>query len=60
MSQMAARVAGHAVGGQILVSDEVRRSVGTSDVVEFDLVQATRTHLKGMSGVHQLWCVRWE
>lgn len=57
---MAARVAGHAAGGQILVSDEVRRSVGTSDVVEFDLVQATRTHLKGMSGVHQLWCVRWE
>lgn len=56
---MAARVAGQAAGGQVIVSDDVRRCLGQMADArsEFDLKQGPRTDLKGLSGVHQLWWV---
>jgi class 3 adenylate cyclase len=50
---MAARVAGQARGGQILVSDDVRRALrGVEDVV---LVDVREVELKGLPGPHRLW-----
>jgi len=54
---MAARVAGQADGGEIVVSDDVRFALMTSD--EFELTPADRIELKGLSGSHQLWDVEW-
>lgn len=50
---MAARVAGCARGGQILVSDEVRRSL--RDVDDVVLVDFMEVDLKGLPGPHRLW-----
>lgn len=57
---MAARVAGHAAGGQVVVSDDMRRCLGdvADSESEFDLKPGPRTDLRGLSGVHQLWWVR--
>lgn len=50
---MAARVAAQARGGQILVSDEVRR--GLRDVDDVVLVDFMQVELKGLPGPHRLW-----
>lgn len=50
---MAARVAAHAAGGQILVSDEVRHELREDEDVV--LVDFCETELKGLPGVHRLW-----
>ncbi|WP_310962562.1 adenylate/guanylate cyclase domain-containing protein [Nocardioides terrisoli] len=50
---MAARVAGQAEGGEILVSDELRQALrGNEDIVLVDFREA---ELKGLPGVHRLW-----
>jgi adenylate cyclase len=54
---MAARVAGQADGGEIVVSDDVRAAVIASD--EFELTPVETIELKGLSGSHQLWDVEW-
>lgn len=53
---LAARVAAHADGGQILVTDEVRNAL--ADIEEAVLVTAGEVELKGLTGHHQLWMVR--
>lgn len=53
---MAARVAAHADGGQILVTDDIRAMV--VDIDEIELVRADELELKGLVGRHQLWSVR--
>jgi len=56
---MAARIAAHAVGGQILVSDEVRaRLTDNRDAEDLHLIEAFATELKGLEGTHQLWEVQ--
>lgn len=50
---MAARVAGQARGGQILVSDQVRQ--GLRDVDDVVLVDFMEVELKGLPGPHRLW-----
>lgn len=50
---MAARVAAQADGGEILVSDEIRKAL--SDVEDIVLVDGRDTELKGLPGVHRLW-----
>jgi adenylate cyclase len=53
---MAARVAGQAGGGEIVVSDDVRAALPDD---EFTLTPADKLELKGLSGKHQLWDVEW-
>ncbi|KQY54456.1 MULTISPECIES: adenylate/guanylate cyclase domain-containing protein [unclassified Nocardioides] len=50
---MAARVASHAVGGEILVSDAVHEGL----VADFDFGEPRRVELKGFPGEHDLWPV---
>ena len=50
---MAARVAAQANGGEILVSDEIRKAL--RDVEDIVLVDERETELKGIPGVHRLW-----
>ncbi len=50
---MAARVAAHANGGEILVSDDIRKAL--RDVDDIVLVDERETELKGIPGVHRLW-----
>jgi adenylate cyclase len=50
---MAARVASQARGGEILVSDDVRKAL--RDVEDIVLVEERETELKGIPGVHRLW-----
>lgn len=53
---MAARIAAHAVGGQILVSSDVHsRLADNPDAEDLRLVEAFETELKGLEGTHQLW-----
>jgi adenylate cyclase len=52
---MAARVAGHAEGGEVLVSQSVREAVGESDGIAFD--EWRDVELKGFSGSHRLYVV---
>ena len=52
---MAARVAGQADGGEILVSEVVRDAVIDHDDVEFD--EGRDVELKGFSGSHRLYAV---
>lgn len=55
---MAARIAAHAVGGQVLVSDGVRlRLAENPDATDLHLVEAFETELRGLEGTHQLWDV---
>ena len=52
---MAARVAGQAEGGEVLVSEPVREAVDESDGIEFD--GGRDVELKGFSGTHRLYAV---
>lgn len=52
---MAARVAGEAVGGQILVSEPVRDAVSDCDDISFD--DGHEVELKGFSGSYRLFAV---
>ena len=51
---LAARVAGQAEGGQVLVSDTVRTTVHEQDP-SIAFTPAVATELKGLTGTHQLW-----
>ena len=50
----AARVAGHALGGEILVSSVVRDLVSGSDLT---FLEGKNVELKGIDGVHRLFAV---
>jgi class 3 adenylate cyclase len=50
----AARVAGHALGGEILVSSVVRDLVSGSDLT---FLEGKKVELKGIDGVHRLFAV---
>ncbi len=50
---MAARVAAQAKGGEILVSDDIRKAL--REVEDIVLVDERETELKGIPGVHRLW-----
>lgn len=52
----AARVAGHAEGGEILVSDPVVAALGEAA----EVLETREAELKGLAGVHRLHLVRWE
>lgn len=52
---MAARVAGQAGGGQILVSEAVRDAVGDSEDISFD--DGRDAELKGFSGAQRLYAI---
>jgi adenylate cyclase len=53
---MAARVAGHASGGEILVSDSVRDAIeGVSDI---QLCTPREVELKGLRGSHKVYPVK--
>ena len=52
---MAARVAGQADGGEILVSEVVRDAVSDHDDIEFD--DGRDVELKGFTGTHRLYAV---
>jgi len=52
---LAARVAGQADGGEVLVSEPVREAVGASDGIVFD--EGRDVELKGFSGTHRLYAV---
>ncbi len=52
---MAARVAGQAGGGEILVSETVRDAVRDCDGISFD--DGREAELKGFSGAHRLYAV---
>lgn len=52
---MAARVAGQAEGGEILVSEAVRDAVGDCDDIGFD--EGRDVELKGFTGSHRLYAV---
>jgi class 3 adenylate cyclase len=52
---MAARVAAQAGGGQILVSDAVHDALADAEGLRFD--PYGEVELKGLAGVHRLWCV---
>jgi class 3 adenylate cyclase len=56
---LAARVAGQADGSQILVSDDLRCALDDEDG-EFEFLPRGEVELKGLTGVHTLWQVRWE
>ena len=51
----AARVAGHAAGGEILVSDPVVAALGE----DAEVVETREAELKGLAGTHRLHLVRW-
>jgi adenylate cyclase len=52
---MAARVAGQAAGGEVLVSEAVRDAVGDCDDIRFD--EGRDVELKGFTGSHRLYAV---
>jgi adenylate cyclase len=52
---MAARVAGQAQGGEVLVSEVVREAVSGHDDIQFD--EGRDVELKGFSGTHRLYTV---
>jgi class 3 adenylate cyclase len=53
---MTARIAAHASGGEILVSDEVRTAL---DEDQFALEPRGEVELKGLADRHALWAVNW-
>jgi adenylate cyclase len=53
---MAARIAGQAGGGEILVSDAVRAVV--DGAAGIDLCAPREAELKGLQGIHQLYAVK--
>jgi adenylate cyclase len=54
---LAARVAGHAGGGEILVTPEVSEA---DEEDEFVFSKSREVELKGLPGTYQLWAVAWE
>ena len=54
---MAARVASHAHGGEILASSVLRALVQGSDITWGD---KRTVALKGLSGEHEIWAVDWD
>jgi adenylate cyclase len=52
---MAARVAGQADGGEILVSETVRDALRDCDDISFD--DGREAELKGFAGTHHLYAV---
>ena len=52
---MAARIAGHADGGEILVSDVVREALG--DRAGVRLATPELVELKGITGTHEVYPV---
>lgn len=55
---LAARVAGQAEGGQILVSSLLKELV--ESIGEFEFGESRQVELKGLSGQHLVYEVRWE
>jgi adenylate cyclase len=55
---LAARIAAEARGGEILVSRLVREL--TEGASLFSFTDPTDVELKGLSGMHSLWAVRWQ
>jgi class 3 adenylate cyclase len=53
---MAARIAGQAGGGEILVSEAVREAVDGAPNI--DLSEPREAELKGLQGTHQLYAVK--
>jgi class 3 adenylate cyclase len=53
---MAARIAGQACGGEILVSEAVREAV--EGVPNIELSEPRAAELKGLQGIHQLYAVK--
>jgi adenylate cyclase len=53
---MAARVAGHASGGEILVSDPVRDAI--EGVLDIQLCNPREVDLKGLVGSHKVYPVK--
>jgi class 3 adenylate cyclase len=53
---MAARVAAEAVGGEVLVSDEVRAAL--ADEPRFEFEPRGEVELKGLADLHTLWLLR--
>lgn len=49
---MAARIAGHAEGGEVLISDVVREALGHLDGIE--LTTAELVEFKGITGTHEV------
>jgi hypothetical protein len=54
---MAARVASQAHGGEILVSTVLKGLLAGSEVA---WGESRTVGLKGLSGEHEIWAVRWE
>jgi class 3 adenylate cyclase len=55
----AARIATHATGGEILVSDDVQRAVRDLSVCDAKLGPSRDVELKGLSGTHRLHRIDW-
>ncbi|MDT5308798.1 MAG: hypothetical protein QOE48_4483, partial [Mycobacterium sp.] len=53
---MAARIAGQAGGGEILVSEAVHEAI--DGVPNIDLSEPREAELKGLQGTHQLYAVK--
>ena len=53
---MAARIAGQAGGGEILISDAVREAIAGASGI--DLCAPREAELKGLQGIHQLYAVK--
>jgi class 3 adenylate cyclase len=54
---LAARIAAHASGGEILVSDRVADEA--SGLLDVELGPASEVELKGLAGTHRVHAVRW-
>jgi eukaryotic-like serine/threonine-protein kinase len=55
---LAARIAAQAGGGEILVSEEMRRAAGTGNGFNFD--EGRELELKGLAGSHRVFRAEWE
>jgi len=55
---LAARIANHAKGGEILVSSNTHEYTSTDTSIEFEA--RGEVHFKGVIGQHTLHAVRWE
>ncbi len=55
---LAARIAAQALGGEILVSDQLRRAAGEADGIRFD--DGRELELKGLAGTHRVYRADWD
>ncbi|MDP9188218.1 MAG: protein kinase [Actinomycetota bacterium] len=55
---LAARIAGQALGGEILVSEQMREAAGSSDGIGFD--EGRDLELKGLAGTHRVYRAEWD